>query len=114
MNIKTFTFQVYCAAGKDWTQAAALCEQLAAAQFTVAQAGGAALINVSLNGKTFGWQVDPSWTISEIAANARGTWALIQSAIGTNPTMTLDDLTAFIVSSTPSRTYARWGIAYAG
>ena len=114
MNVKTFAFQVWCSAGKDWTQAATLCEQLASNQFTVAQANGAALINVSLNGKTFGWQVDPAWTVSDIAEVARRTWALIQTAIGPNPTATVDDLTAFVSSPTPSRTYGRWSYAYAG
>ncbi len=114
MNVKTFAFQVYCAAGKDWPQAATLCEQLAAAQFTVAQANGAALINVSLNGKTFGWQVDPAWTVSDIAEVARRTWGLIQTSLGPSPAATVADLTAFVSSPTPSRTYARWGIAYAG
>ncbi len=107
VNVKTFAFQVYCAAGKDWTQAAVLCEQLAASQFTVAQANGATIIGSSINGKSFTWQVNPRWSLSDIADLARRTWGLTQ-------TLSPADLTAFVSSPTPSRTYARFGDAYAG
>ena len=76
-----------------------LLEQLTAAQFETVQQGGARMINASLSGKSFSYELPPNWGAFDFCEQIRFAYKTIKTGGASDGEMTEAELEAYVLDT---------------
>jgi len=97
--MRSLLFAIWIKASKDVAQTLALIETLALGEYETQSRGGARIINASVAGKTFSYELPPGWSASEFVENLRSLYKIITTGGATGIQMTDAELEAFVLDA---------------
>lgn len=97
--MRPLIFTLWLRSDKSVTATLSLLEQLAIAQFETVQQGGARMINASLSGKSFSYELPPNWGAFDFSEHIRLAYKVIKTGGATSGQMTEAELEAYVLDT---------------
>ena len=97
--MRALLFTLWIQSDKSVTATLALLEQLTVAQLETVQQGGARMINASLSGKSFSYEMPPNWGAFDFTEMIRMGYKLIKTGGLNGGEMTEEQLEAYVLDS---------------
>lgn len=98
--MRALLFTLWIQSDKSVTATLALLEQLTVAQLETVQQGGARMINASLSGKSFSYEMPPNWGAFDFTEMIRLAYKMIKTGGVNGNEMTEKHLEAYVLDST--------------
>ncbi len=97
--MRALLFTLWIQSGKSVTATLALLEQLTMAQVETVQQGGARMINASLAGKSFSYELPPNWGAFDFSEMIRLAYKRIKTGGASSGEMTDAELESHVLDS---------------
>jgi hypothetical protein len=97
--MRSLLFTLWIQADKSVSATLSLLEQLTAAQFETVQQGGARMINASLSGKSFSYELPPNWGAFQFENMLYEIYKKIKTGGASDGEMTEAELEAYILDA---------------
>lgn len=97
--MRSLLFTLWIQSDKSVSATLALLEQLAVAQYETVQQGGARMINASLSGKQFSYELPPNWGAFDFCEQIRYAYKKIKTGGASDGEMTEAELEAYILDT---------------
>jgi hypothetical protein len=97
--MRSLLFTLWIQADKSVSATLSLLEQLTAAQFETVQQGGARMINASLSGKSFSYELPPNWGAFDFCEQIRFAYKTIKTGGASDGEMTEAELEAYVLDT---------------
>lgn len=96
--MRALLFTIWITADKSVSATLLMLEKLTMAQESVMEQGGARMINASLAGKSFSYELPPNWSAFEFINVIKDAYAKVLTG-GANGLMTDDELQSFVLDT---------------
>ena len=97
--MRSLLFTLWLQSDKSLSATLALLEELAIAQYETVQQGGARMINASIAGKSFTYDLPPNWGAFEFIEQIRLAYKKIETGGATGGRMTEAELQAYVLDT---------------
>ena len=97
--MRALLFTIWVQSDKSVTATLALLEQLTVAQLETVQQGGARMINASLSGKSFSYELPPNWGAFDFTEMIRLAYKRISLGGATGGQMTDAELQTYVLDA---------------
>jgi hypothetical protein len=97
--MRSLLFTLWIQSDKSVSATLALLEQLTIAQLETVQQGGARMINASLAGKSFSYEMPPNWGAFDFSEMIRLAYKYIKTGGATGGEMTEAELEAYVLDT---------------
>jgi len=97
--MRALLFTIWLQGSKSATATIALLEQLTLAQLETVQQGGARMINASLSGKSFSYQLPDQWGVFEFQEMIRLAYKMLKYGGADGGQMTDAELEAYVLDT---------------
>ncbi|MGB2010560.1 MAG: hypothetical protein ACPIG6_06315 [Akkermansiaceae bacterium] len=102
--MRSLLFTLWIQSDKSLSATLALLEKLTAAQFETVQQGGARMINASIAGKSFTYDLPPNWGAFEFEKMLYQAWKKIETGGATGGRMSDAELRTYILDTSNEET----------
>ena len=97
--MRSLLFTLWIQADKSVSATLSLLEQLTAAQFETVQQGGARMINASLSGKSFSYELPPNWGAFDFSEMIRLAYKRVSLGGASDGQMTDAELQTYVLDA---------------
>ena len=97
--MRALLFTIWIQSDKSVSATLAMLEQLTIAQLETVQQGGARMINASLAGKSFSYELPPNWGAFDFTEMIRMAYKMVKTGGLNNSVMTEEMLEAYVLDT---------------
>ena len=97
--MRSLLFTLWIQADKSVSTIVTLLEQLTVAQVETVQQGGARMVNASLSGKSFSYELPANWGAFDFCENIRMAYKTIETGGATGGQMTEAELKTYVLDT---------------
>jgi hypothetical protein len=97
--MRALLFTIWIQSDKSVSATLAMLEQLTLAQFETVQQGGARMINASLSGKSFSYELPPNWGAFDFTEMIRMAYKMVKTGGVGGSVMTEELLEAYVLDA---------------
>ena len=102
--MRSLLFTLWIQADKSVSATLSLLEQLAVAQYETVEQGGARMINASLSGKSFSYELPPNWGAFDFCEQIRYAYKTIKTGGASGGEMTEAELETYVLDTNDEMT----------
>lgn len=102
--MRSLLFTLWLRSDKSLSATLALLEQLAVAQYDTVEQGGARMINASLSGKQFSYELPPNWGAFDFCEQIRYAYKTIKTGGASGGEMTEAELETYVLDTNDEMT----------
>jgi len=97
--MRDLLFVIWLKAGKDISKTIELVESLVVAQFETVSEGGARMVQATVAGKTFQYELPDNWSVTDFMSTLRLCYKQLMTGGASGGQMTEDELQSFVLDS---------------